>query len=408
MRRRRWLLIGCAAIISTALFVGTSADAAQKTSSGSPPRLVTITIPSQGDVSSEWLPYSGPPLANVLLPPGYNPAKRYPLLVLLGGFDTDYDWYAQWGFLPLFDSLQAIVVMPEGSSGFYTDWWNDGERGNPAWESYELDVVLPAILARYPILPDRQYHAIAGISMGGLGAAYLGGRLPGFFGSVATLSGAVDTRYVASISNLAFGALAEAPLKGDDNLYAIYGPPSGFYAGGHNPTSLVMNLEQTRVFESTGNGVPSSADLADPTVFVGDESLADLALEGRYIYPMNQIYHRALVAAGVDVSYQVHRGGHLIPDFIDEVKAMLAWGLFKPTVTAPTSWANDTVATIGQVWDIGYRFAQPPDAVVQFRRSGNSLSISAAESDVTITTSGGCVISVSTPVTIRIPTRRCT
>jgi S-formylglutathione hydrolase FrmB len=387
--------------------LGSGAMAAQSTSSPSPPRLVTITIPSRGDISSQWLSYTGPPRANVLLPAGYDPTKHYPLLVLLNGFNTDYDWYAQWGFLPLFDKLDAIVVMPEGASGFYTDWWNGGKRGNPAWESYELDVVLPAILARYPILPQRRYHAIAGISMGGLGAAYLAARLPSFFGSIATLSGAVDTQYVAPVSNLAFGALAEAPIEGDDNPYPIYGLPYGFYAGGHNPTDLVMDLEQTRVFESTGNGVPSSADLGDPSVLLGDQSLADLALEGRYIYPMNQIYHRALVSAGVDVTYQVHQGGHLIPDFLNEVKAMLAWGLFKPVVTAPSSWINNTVATTGQLWDIDYRFAQPPDAVVQFRRSGSSLSVSAAGSQVTITTSTGCVITTSTPATIHIPNHRC-
>ena len=408
MRRSRVLLVTCVGSISATLIMGSGAVAAHADSSASPPKLVTIAIPSQGDVASQWLPYSGPPLANVLLPRGYDPSKRYPLLLVLNGFNTDYAWYAQWGFLPLFDKLNAIVVMPEGASGFYTDWWNNGERGNPAWESYELDVVLPTILARYPIRPERQYHAIAGISMGGLGAAYLGGRLPGFFGSVATLSGAVDTQYGAPLSNLVFPALAQAALKGDDDVYGIYGPPYGFYANGHNPTDLVRNLKQTRVFESTGNGVPSSADLAQPSVFLGAENLADLPLEGEYIYPMNQDYHQAFVSAGVDVTYQVHTGGHLIPDFINEVKAMLAWDPFKPVVTAPTSWSNETVARSGQLWDIGYRFAQPPNAVVHFRRSGSTLAISSAGSKVTLTTAGGCTITTSTPATISIPEHSCT
>jgi hypothetical protein len=123
---------------------------------------------------------------------------------------------------------------------------------------------------------------------------------------------------------------------------------------------------------------------------------------------MNQFYGRALVASGVDVTYQVHSGGHDTPDFIDEINAMLAWGLFKPVATKPGSWANDTVATHGQLWGIGYRFAQPPNAIVRFRRSGSSLSISAAGSSVTITTSGGCVISTPTPAIIPIPDRICT
>jgi len=396
-------------------------DAGITGAQSSSPQLVTIAIPSEGDVSAQWLPYSGPPLANVLLPAGYNPSQRYPLLVLLNGLGTDYDWYAQEGFLPLFDSLDAIVVMPEGASGWFADWWNGGQRGNPAWESYELDVVLATVQARYPILPQRQYHAIVGISMGGLGAAYLGGRLPGFFGSVASLSGFVDPQLhqegAGGISGSAtdadyitaagMGLTSEAPLKGDYNLDPVLGPPNAFYATGHNPARLAMNLEQTRVFESTGNGVPSSADLGDPAVLTGAEFLPDLAAERWVIYPMSQLYYRALASAGVDVTYQVHRGGHLIPDFLNEVKAMLAWGPFKPVVAAPTSWLNDTVATTGQLWDIGYRFGQPPDAVVQFRRSGISLSISAAGSDVTITTSGGCVTTTSTPATISISNTSC-
>ncbi|HEX6475981.1 MAG TPA: alpha/beta hydrolase-fold protein, partial [Acidimicrobiales bacterium] len=268
----------------------------------------------------------------------------------------------------------------------------------PSWESYILNEVVATILDRYPILPQRRYHAIAGTSMGGMGATYLGGRLPGFFGSVASLSGFVDPQYYAQITDPAMGLTSEAPLEGDYELDPVEGPPNGFYMDGHDPTSLAMNLKQTRVFETTGTG--GSAGLANggPVGF-GEESLV--------IYPMNQRYYPALKAAAVDVTYQVHPGGHDIPDFIDEVKAMLAWGLFRPVVTDPQYWANDTVATSGQLWDIGYAFSRPPDRVVRFRRSGSSLSISPAGSAVTITTSGGCVIRVATPATVQVPSHAC-
>jgi S-formylglutathione hydrolase FrmB len=362
-------------------------------------QLVTITIPDQhGEVPSQWLSYPGPPRADVLLPDGYNARKRYPLILNLGGLGGNYATAAFGTGL----HIHAIVVTPEPGSGWYTDWWNNGRRGDPAWESYYLNEVIPTILARYRILPQRRYHAIVGISMGGLGAAYLGGRLPGFFGSVASLSGFVDPQYFAAITGEGMGLTAIAPLHGDYDLYPVDGPPNGFYAIGHNPPNLAMNLEQTRVFESTGTGVPSSAGLKDPTVIpVGS------LLESLIIYPMNQVFHQAAAAAGVDVTYQVHPGGHDAPDFANEITAMLAWGLFKPVVTNPRAWVNDTVATDGQLWDITYSFAQPPDQVVQFRRAGNSLSISAAGSAVTITTSGGCAINTGTPATVRIPQRSC-
>jgi hypothetical protein len=107
------------------------------------------------------------------------------------------------------------------------------------------------------------------------------------------------------------------------------------------------------------------------------------------------------------VTYQAHTGGHDIPDFLAEVQAIVRWGLFRPVVTHPLSWVNDTVATHGQLWDLHYRFAKPPTKVVEFRRSGGRLSISTAGSAVMLTTNGGCAIRTPTPATVVIPPRSC-
>lgn len=256
-------------------------------------------------------------------------------------------------------------------------------------------MVLRTILDRYPILPQRRDHAIAGTSMGGGGAVYLAGRLPGFFGSAASLSGWVDPQASAQSDQALMATFALAPFKGDHDPNPVDGPPDGFYADGHNPTRLAANLEHTRVFVSTGTGIPNNTPAA-PVDPIGDA-------EEKAIYAMNTLYAPALRAAGVHVTYQVHPGGHDIPAFMSEVKAMLAWGLFKPVVTDPTSWASVTVATTGQLWDVGYRFSQPPVQVVHFRLDGSALSITAAGSPVTLRTSGGCVIKADTPTTVRLP-----
>jgi hypothetical protein len=120
---------------------------------------------------------------------------------------------------------------------------------------------------------------------------------------------------------------------------------------------------------------------------------------------MSVNYHKALMASGVNVTYQVHPGAHDIPDFLGEINAMLKWGLFKPVVTDPSSWRNQTVARRGQLWDFNYRFAVPPTGIVKFRQSGTTLSISAAGSAVTITTGTGCVFHTSTPATLHLPNR---
>ena len=152
------------------------------------------------------------------------------------------------------------------------------------------------------------------------------------------------------------------------------------------------------MFESTGTGIPSKAD-PDPGQFALQEE--------QIIYPMSQNYDAALAAAGVDVTYQVHPGGHDIPDFLNEIKAMLRWGLFDPVRNEPRSWDNQTVARRGELWDVSYRFANPPTQIVTFSQAGTVLSISAAGSAVTITTDTGCTIHASTPTTIDLSGHNC-
>jgi S-formylglutathione hydrolase FrmB len=385
-----------------------SAPKAVPNAASSPARVETITIPApNGEIAATWLHFVGyvhakklsytPPLrANVLLPAGYDPQKRYPLVVFLGGLGTNYASWVDGGLDKPFRDQGAIVVMPEGGNGWYTDWWNNGERGNPSWESYHLETVIPTILARYPILPERRYHALIGISMGGLGATYLGGRLPGFFGSVASLSGFVDPQWAGAVLQKGMADFSFATKHGDNKPLPIYGPAEGFYADGHNPTALVRNLQYTRLFVSTGTGAPSKADPKPVQEAVTNEHI---------IYPMSELYHQALVAAGIPATYQVHTGAHDDPTFMAEISAMLQWGLFDPVVDNPASWTNDTVATKGQLWDFNYRFTSPPTHVVRFTQSGTALSISAAGSPVTITTANGCAIRTATPATVHLPDR---
>jgi S-formylglutathione hydrolase FrmB len=359
-------------------------------------QLVTIPIPARhGEIPSKSLSYSGPPRADVLLPDHYDPHARYPLIVLLPGFGNTYAILgpSMLDAQHVLAGLQAIVVAPEGENGWYVDWYNNGAFGTPEWESYIIDEVVPQILDRYKILSQRRYHALFGISMGGLGAAYIGGRLPGFFGSIGVLSGFVDPQIAPGVFSGAMDALSGVPSG------SVVGPESGFYATGHNPTTLVGNLQDTRVFLSAGNGVPTPADGTG-----GGEGNAE---EAGVIRPMSDAYDAALKAAGVDVTYQTHNGCHCWPDFQAELRSAIAWGPFKPVVEQPKSWVNDTVATHGQLWDIGYRFATHPTAVGRFTRTGSRLQISAAGSPVTLTASRDCVLHVATPATVQIPSKTC-
>jgi hypothetical protein len=229
--------------------------------------------------------------------------------------------------------------------------------------------------------------------MGGFGAAFLGGRLPGFFGSVGVLSGFVDPQIVPLLISPAMDLLSGTTLG------SVLGPESGFYATGHNPTALVDNLQHTRVFMSAGDGFPSQGE--------GLGGRVGNVEEAAIIRPMSNAYDDALKAARIDVTYETHVGCHCWADFQAELRNAIAWGPFNPVVDDPTAWVNSTVATHGQLWDIRYQFATHPTAVVRFTRTGRRLQISAAGTPATLTTSGGCVLRLATPVTVQIPSKSC-
>jgi S-formylglutathione hydrolase FrmB len=398
-RHRGGLLRALLASSLVAAFLGlaprAAGDVADPGTSG--PTLLDIAIPAvHGPIEQKWLPYAGVPRAKVLLPAGYDPGRQYPLLVLLEGLTSNYTMWAADGMGQVAKTaagLDAIIVMPEGGNGWYTDWWNKGRRGGPSWESYILDDVIPTVLADFPIRPGRRWHALGGDSMGGLGTAYLGGRLPGFFGSIAVFSGLADTHIIYGQGELE-SFIPQYLAKTSIDPQAVYGPEFGFYSIGHDPTRLAANLQHTRVFATVGNGIKT--DDGEPF----DDAPTDAPAEGLIIRTAMNKYAQALRAAGVDVTYRTHNGAHSWPNFRQELRAAIAWGLFAPVEDDPTSWVNDTVATHGVLWGVGYRFAAGPDALVRFRRSGSVLTVSRAGSPVTLTLPGGCTVTTPTPATV--------
>ncbi|WP_279580200.1 alpha/beta hydrolase [Fodinicola feengrottensis] len=84
--------------------------------------------------------------------------------------------------------------MPEGGpAGFYSNWWNHGERGAPAWETFHLTELRQLLERGYGAGTRR---VIAGLSMGGFGALSYAARHPGMFRAAASYSGVIDTTYV--------------------------------------------------------------------------------------------------------------------------------------------------------------------------------------------------------------------
>ena len=295
--------------------------------------------------------------ANVLLPDGYSRTRRYPVLYLLHGVGDAYDTWAKperGNVREIAKGFPGIIVMPEGDRGFYTNWWNDGRRADPGWERYDLEELIPLIERRFRVRKSRRWHAIAGLSMGGMGATYLASQRPHYFGSVASFSGFVSHQRPE----------VEAGLRavGGVEYTDIFGPMDGFYATGHNPSELTDNLRWSRLYVTVGDGTPAEGQL-NPAA-----ALVEAGLK-----PQSDALVAAAEESEVDVTYVPLNGIHDWPEWRRALANALAWGFFKP-VKKPTRWRYTTAMPWSEAWGFKFTFFEPPEELVTFARDGRILA----------------------------------
>lgn len=219
----------------------------------------------------------------LLLPAGWasQPLRRWPVLYLLHGArateNGDPPNYQEWTFHTDVEAstvdADALVVMPEGGNvGWYSDWYNGGAGGPPEWETFHTDE-LPRILAQE--YRASSVSAIAGLSMGGFGAASYAARHPGMFRAIACYSGALDTSkyWNITMASLALQSIDPKALWGQGD------PSAPDYRGdlwnAHNPYALAERLVGIPVFVSAGNGNPGPLGAPDAST----DSLEALALD---------------------------------------------------------------------------------------------------------------------------------
>jgi S-formylglutathione hydrolase FrmB len=325
---------------------------------------------------------------NVFIPDGYDSGRtRFPVLYLLHGHGDSYDAWASpsnGDVMRIAKGFPGLIVMPEGAQGWYADWWNGGKRAEPAWERYYLDELMPLIERRFRIRRGRRWHAIAGLSMGGEGAAYLAEQRPGWFGSVASFSGPLSIQR----AEYANGGMDTQGQKFTD----VFGPPSGFYATAHNAEANTANLAHTRVYVTVGNGVGGPSEV---TNYFGAIAEAELNRQA-------EDFVAAAKADRVDVTYVPRDGIHDWPYWRQHLAGALGWGFFEPVAAAPLQWSFRTAAQTGEAWGFRYRLAQPPSELVTFERSGDRIA-GKGSGTVTITTPRGVRFTAQLPFERAIP-----
>lgn len=223
---------------------------------------IAISSPElEGPVRTKWV--------RLLLPEGWSRTahRTWPTLWLLhGGTGNHTDWTAHTHIEQLTAGRDVIVVMPETSGcSSYSNWWNHGAGGPPAWETYLLDEVRPLLERDYRAGPRR---AIAGLSMGGLGALKFAAARPGMFGAAASYSGMANPLFTSPDGGLSGPDLVKAgAVSCLEDWRRIWGEP-GYPFGTEDPGEVrqraiwelnsplyqAQGLAGTPLYLSYGNG----------------------------------------------------------------------------------------------------------------------------------------------------------
>lgn len=263
------------------------------------PRLHELVIESEA--------LGGETRARILLPSSFGSSdKRYPVLYLLHGAGGDYTrWTTGLPTESTTEELDLIVIMPDGGpTGFYSNWYNGGAFGPPAWETYHLEELRLLLEQRFRA---NGRYAISGHSMGGFGALSYASRHPDLFSAVIASSPASDNRFLEPVTPTVLTGLTAFQGSPPDALWGNFVRDEVRWRA-HNPLDLAPNLEQTPIYLSVGNGLPGPLDS------VTDPNFVPMAVLEGALYTMNVGYSNRFEQLGITpVGQDLGRpGSHII------------------------------------------------------------------------------------------------
>ncbi|MFI5664313.1 alpha/beta hydrolase [Streptomyces sp. NPDC051684] len=259
-RRTRRLFLVLAALLLT-LGSAPSAVAATRAEPAAEVVDVTQVADRQVDLSVRASALGGRTVkVRLLTPDGWNPddrTKHWPTLWLLHGCCGDYTSWTNMTDVASVDSLRdVLVVMPEaGWNGWYSDWWNHGAGGDPAWDAFHTRDLRRLLESDWGAGSRR---VVAGLSMGGQGALLYAARHPGMFKAAAAYSGSAHPLLNDESTDRIMGFFAG---QGNDPL-RIWGDPVAQRDiwQAHDPYYLAKRLKSLPVYLSCGDGTAGPLD----------------------------------------------------------------------------------------------------------------------------------------------------
>ncbi|WP_439558278.1 alpha/beta hydrolase [Dyadobacter sp.] len=131
----------------------------------------------------------------IYLPPDYATSERsYPVLYLLHGAGDDQTGWVQFGMVQhiadkaIADGSAApmIIVMPDANTG-RRGYFND-VKGDWPYEDFFFKELIPFIEKKYRVKAEKEFRAVAGLSMGGGGTFMYALHHPELFAAACPLS----------------------------------------------------------------------------------------------------------------------------------------------------------------------------------------------------------------------------
>ena len=174
---------------------------------------------------------------NILLPADYDTSsRRYPVLYLLHGLGDDH---TAWSFMTNLSGYAAaheiLVVMPDAGRSFYV---NSAADPKAKFEDFVIKDLIPYVDSHFRSIPLPRARAVAGLSMGGYGAAFLGLKHYRRFAAIGAFSAAVGIARSAPASN---PGNAEAERRTRD-LQGLFGPAGSPERAGRDPFALLEKV----------------------------------------------------------------------------------------------------------------------------------------------------------------------
>lgn len=125
---------------------------------------------------------------NVIMPEKIPPKEGFKTLYLLHGYFGDYtDWLYASNIIRYAERYDLVIVMPDGRNSYYVNH-PKGLR----FEDYITKDLIRRIEETFRVSSSQKDRYIAGLSMGGFGALYLGLHHSELFSKVAALSPVIE------------------------------------------------------------------------------------------------------------------------------------------------------------------------------------------------------------------------